>query len=232
MLTPTDRYSGVAWATKVDLENREINPITSWPGTGLDEGKAPTELCYDEAGELLWGFDIPPDVDRFSWFKLLLLRTEDLDPDIQSYSVLTRMRSMLEESGRTAVELVTAYLRLLWSHTMSTIERARGEVVLEALVIHVVITVPAIWKGYARQAMEDAAKAAGILEHRLAGPTNVTIVPEPEAAALSALLDRADGVQVGNVYVVCDAGGGTVVCYVPTGFESLLNQPRTSSVTK
>lgn len=118
---------------------------------------------------------------------------------------------MLEESGRTVVDLISDYLRLLWEHIMSMIERARGETVIEALAIHVVITVPAIWKGYARQAMEDAAKAAGILNFRVAGATKLTLAPEPEAAALSTLLEQGSGVRPGNVYVICDAGGGTVV---------------------
>ena len=121
---------------------------------------------------------------------------------------------MLDEAGRTATNLVADYLRLLWDHIMSTIERARGETVVEALAIHVVITVPAIWKPYARQAMEDAAMEAGILKSRIAGDTKLTFVPEPESAALSTLLEQGSGVQPGNVYVVCDAGGGTVVSLV------------------
>jgi len=118
---------------------------------------------------------------------------------------------MLEQSGKTAVDLVSDYLRQLWEHIMLTIEKARGEMVIEALPIHVVITVPAIWKGYARQAMQEAAKRAGILDTREAGVTHLTFAPEPEAAGLSTLLEHGSGVKPGNVYIVCDAGGGTVV---------------------
>ncbi|KAK3946034.1 hypothetical protein QBC46DRAFT_370658 [Diplogelasinospora grovesii] len=203
-------YSGVAWATRADFENNQINFITSWPGNGREEGKVPTELWYDENGEPAWGYEVPADGDPFRWFKLLLLRTEDLGPDLRRSDFVVRSQDMMEESGRTAVGLIADYLRLLWAHIMSTIERARGETVLEALAIHVVITVPAIWKSYARQAMEDAAKDAGILDSRAAGDTTLAFVPEPEAAALSTLLEQGRGVQPGNVYVVCDAGGGTV----------------------
>jgi actin-like ATPase involved in cell morphogenesis len=45
----------------------------------------------------------------------------------------------------------------------------------------------------------------------MAGETQLSVVTEPEAAALSTILDRYDSVKAGNVYVVCDAGGGTVV---------------------
>lgn len=203
-------YSGVAWATKVDFENNQINLITSWPDNGREEGKVPTELWYDDEDEPMWGYEVPVDSDPFRWFKLLLLRTEDLGPELCQSQYLTRSKQMMESSGRTAADIVADYLRLLWGHIMSTIERARGETVVEALAIHVVITVPAIWKSYARQAMKDAAVKAGILDFRIAGDTMLTFVSEPEAAALSTLLEQGSGVRSGNVYVICDAGGGTV----------------------
>ncbi len=201
----------MAWATRADFEHNQINFITSWPGNGREEGKVPTELWYDDDGEPAWGYEVPADSEPFRWFKLLLLHAEDLGSKLQDFDFVVRTREMMETSGRTAVELITDYLRLLWEHTMSTIERSRGETVVEALAIHVVITVPAIWKGYARQAMKAAAKKSGILDTRVAGDTSLTFVPEPEAAALSTLLEQGSGVLPGNVYIICDAGGGTVV---------------------
>jgi len=85
--------------------------------------------------------------------------------------------------------------------------------------------VPAIWKDYARQGMEEAATRAGILKHRPVGPTTLSFVPEPEAAALVTLWENRRDLKTGHLYVVCDAGGGTVVslyqkntrCICPTG---------------
>ncbi|TGJ86878.1 hypothetical protein E0Z10_g1906 [Xylaria hypoxylon] len=203
-------YSGVAWATRVDFANGQVNFITSWPGHGREEGKAPTELWYSDDEEPAWGYEVPVDADPFRWFKLLLVRVEDLKPEVRDSKFLVRARAMMEESGRTAVDLVADYLRLLWEHITSTVDRARGETIVEALPIHVVITVPAIWESYERRAMEDSAKKAGILKYRLAGATKLTFAPEPEAAALSTLHEQGSGVRPGNVYIVCDAGGGTV----------------------
>ncbi|KAI1422316.1 hypothetical protein F5Y12DRAFT_786866 [Xylaria sp. FL1777] len=203
-------YSGVAWATKVDFENHNINSVVSWPGNGREESKVPTELWYGNNEELVWGYDVPVDIEPFRWFKLLLLRAEDLDPELRDSAFVVRARHLMATSGRTAVDLIADYLRSLWKHTMSTIEKARGVSVVEALPIHIVVTVPAIWKGYARQAMEESIKKSGILVSRLAGTTNLTFVPEPEAAALSTLLEQGSGVRQGNVYIICDAGGGTV----------------------
>jgi hypothetical protein len=200
----------VAWATVADFESDQINLITSWPGTGFEEGKAPTELFYEDDA-VLWGYEIPADADPVRWFKLLLVKDEDLPEETRSSEFMLRGRKMLKETGKTAVALVADYLRLLWGHVLETVGKARGEYVIDALRFHVVITVPAIWKGYARQGMEEAARLAGILDSRAAGETLLSFVPEPEAAALSTLCEPGRRTQPGEVYVICDAGGGTVV---------------------
>ncbi|KAF4627514.1 hypothetical protein G7Y89_g10639 [Cudoniella acicularis] len=202
-------YSGVAWATVSDFTSDQINFITSWPGTGREEGKAPTELFYED-GQIMWGYEIPADADPVRWFKLLLLKEEDLDHELRSSEFLLRGRKMLKENNKTAVDLIADYLQALWKHVLDTISKARGESVVDALSFKVVITVPAIWKGYARQGMQEAAKKAGILDLRPAGPTTLTFAPEPEAAALSTLCEPGRRIKKGDVFVICDAGGGTV----------------------
>lgn len=118
---------------------------------------------------------------------------------------------MLKEIDKTAVDVVGDYLGALWKHVLETIYKARGEHVIDAMVFHVVITVPAIWKDYARQAMGEAARKAGILETRVAGPTTLDYVPEPEAAALATLGEGRRQWNTEDVFMICDAGGGTVV---------------------
>ncbi|KAI3549532.1 hypothetical protein CSPX01_02183 [Colletotrichum filicis] len=202
-------YSGVAWATTEEFENDHINIITTWPGKGPEEGKAPTEL-YSEDETMMWGYDIPDDADPIRWFKLLLLKDEDLGPELCASEFILRGKRMLRDSGKTAIALVADFLRALFNHTMYTITKARGKEVVDAMRLHIVITVPAIWKGYARQAMETAAEQAGILYSRAAGETKLTLAPEPEAAALSTLSEPGRKVGKNDVYIICDAGGGTV----------------------
>ncbi|OLN95475.1 Heat shock 70 kDa protein 12B [Colletotrichum chlorophyti] len=202
-------YSGVAWATAADFASDQINLITTWPGTGREEGKAPTELFYED-DQIMWGYEIPPDADPVRWFKLLLLKDEDLDPELRSSEFILRGRKMLRETGKTAVDLIADYLRALSRYVIEVINKSRGESVVDALRFHIVITVPAIWKGYARQGMEEAARKAGILDKRPAGDTTLTFAPEPEAAALSTLCEPGRKTKDGEVYVICDAGGGTV----------------------
>ncbi|KAI0857724.1 actin-like ATPase domain-containing protein [Xylaria cubensis] len=201
-------YSGAAWATLADFGSDQINLITSWPGTGLEEGKAPTELYY-EHGDTLWGYQVPPEVEPIKWFKLLLLRSADLSPEHKKSRYLNKAREFLRETEKTPTDLAADYLRLLWNHILDTIYKARGESI-SALKIHIVITVPAIWQSYARQSMRDAAAKAGMLSTRSAGATTLAFAPEPEAAALSTLCEPGRGLNTKDVYVICDAGGGTV----------------------
>ena len=160
----------------------------------------------------MWGYTIPPDADPIRWFKLLLLREDDLASEFKGSEFILRGRKMLRESGKSATDLIGDYLGALWKHILETIYKARGKSVIEAMAFHVVITVPAIWKDYARQGMEEAARKAGILATRPAGPTTLAFAPEPESAALATLCEGGRRFDVGDVFVICDAGGGTVVC--------------------
>ncbi|KAM7207415.1 hypothetical protein V8F20_002295 [Naviculisporaceae sp. PSN 640] len=207
-------FSGAAWATAADLRSDQINLITTWPGTGREEGKAPTELFYED-GNVLWGYEVPSDADPARWFKLLLLKDEDIDKELRYSEFLVRARRTLLHHNKSAEDAVADYLRMLWQHVVESIIRARGEFVVDAMTFHVVITVPAIWKDYARDRMRVAAKRAGMLAPRAAGQTTLTFAPEPEAAALSTLCEPGRRVKEGEVYLVCDAGGGTVdlSCY-------------------
>ncbi|KAH8903396.1 actin-like ATPase domain-containing protein [Coniochaeta sp. PMI_546] len=202
-------YSGAAWATLADFENSQINLVTTWPGTGREESKAPTELFYDQ-GRIMWGYSIPADAEPFRWFKLLLLRDSDLTPEMKRSKILDRQNIMLAEQNKTATDIIADYLQGLWKHIMATIVRARSKSVIDALKFHVVITVPAIWPDYARKDMREAAKKAGILDDRPSGETTLDFAPEPEAAALASLWDRTANLEKGDVYMICDAGGGTV----------------------
>ncbi|KAH0433458.1 hsp70 family chaperone [Colletotrichum camelliae] len=200
--------SGVAWATVADFASDTINLI-SWPYSGQEEGKVPTELHY-ENGQIMWGYDIPLEVEPVRWFKLLLVKEEDLSAELRQSESLIRARRYLRQTRKTAVDLIADYLRALFQHTLHTIHKARGESVVDALRFHVVITVPAIWKDYARQGMEQAARLAGIMDFRPAGQTTLTFAPEPEAAALSTLCEPGRNPKKGEVFIICDAGGGTV----------------------
>jgi molecular chaperone DnaK (HSP70) len=118
---------------------------------------------------------------------------------------------MLEENNKMATELVADYLRVLCTYSLEEIKNSPRDSVVDALRFHVVITIPAIWKEYTRQGMEEAAMKSSILARRPAGETTLSFAPEPDAAALSTLSEPSRKTKHGHVDIICDAGGGTVV---------------------
>jgi molecular chaperone DnaK (HSP70) len=67
-----------------------------------------------------------------------------------------------------------------------------------------VLTVPAIWTDKAKELTVQAATRAGM--------ENLVLMTEPEAAATyCATLCAETDLREGDIFLVCDAGGGTVV---------------------
>ncbi len=102
----------------------------------------------------MWGYEVPSDADPVLWFKLLLLREEDLEEDLRQSDYYIRAKRKLRELNKTPTDIIADYLRALWQHTLNTIHKSRSKFVIAALAFHVVITVPAIWKDYARTSMQ------------------------------------------------------------------------------
>jgi Molecular chaperone len=206
------RFSGVAYATESEFLAKNISVISEWPGCGRDEGKAPTELLYEHE-DSWWGYDLPDVGDPIRWFKLLLLNNEDLQEGVKSSAFYLAAKEKVRRENLKPVDLVADYLRFQWKHALEVIEKSRGDQFLPSLRFHIVITVPAIWKGYARQSMQEAAEKAGIMAPRDIGKTRLSFVLEPEAAAMATLTDpeHQSLVKPGKTWLILDAGGGTVV---------------------
>ena len=140
----------------------------------------------------------------FKWFKILL------DPTSKFRGVaepVVTSQNLLGSLDKTAEDVAADYLRLIWQYTKNDIQKLKGAEWERDYAVRVVLTVPAIWSPKAKDTTLRVAKAAGL-------PSAVQLVSEPEAAALAVLKDRNDddsSLQVGDAFVVCDAGGGTVV---------------------
>jgi len=218
------RFSGVAWAYSKQPEDIEI--VTNWDcvdSQNSDKGKAPTRIAYEkrnphnpytngqDSTRITWGYGVE-DENAAEWFKLLLLDDDDMDEEQGTSAQILRAKSLLLEAGKTPVQAVGDYLRLLWQHAVSNMERKFGEATVDGLAFKVVCTVPAVWNNEAVGRMRKAAKSAGIMKPRAAGATTLNFVSEPEAAALATFEDLKvrPNLKVGDTYVVCDAGGGTV----------------------
>ena len=104
-------------------------------------------------------------------------------------------QGLLEELGKTVNTVVADYLRFLWKYTVDDIRKYQGPDFETTYNISIILTVPAMWSPAAKDKTLRAAEAAGL-------PPNITLVTEPEAAALSTLKDN-EGVSDLKVGIFC-----------------------------
>jgi hypothetical protein len=119
---------------------------------------------------------------------------------------VTDVLKQLVALNKSPEDIAADYLRKIWQYTKEDIQKVRGDDWAEIYTVRAVLTVPAIWSDSAKDRTMRIAHLAGL-------PEDVSLVTEPEAAALAVLRERKDdgeSLQVGDCFVVCDAGGGTV----------------------
>lgn len=93
-------------------------------------------------------------------------------------------RNALAKMKKTPQDAATDYLRSLWSYAQEHIRKHTPQDDDEKYATKVVVTVPAMWSDIAKQRTRAAAEAAGILG-------DISLVSEPEAAALAEFKDKA-----------------------------------------
>lgn len=129
-----------------------------------------------------------------------------LDPDQSKpiYVPATNTRAEIAKLGKPPVDVAADFIRSIFQHAWERIATKVPENYLENDVKpKFVMTVPAVWSDKAKAATERAAKLGGMFP--------VTLIKEPEAAALYTLHVLQDrGLEEGDALVICDAGGGTV----------------------
>ncbi|THW58311.1 actin-like ATPase domain-containing protein [Aureobasidium pullulans] len=207
----------------------KLEPITGWAG-GDNCEKVPTQLRYEVTGENIpqprrrkravsdqdtlfvsqfiaevveWGFEIDQSKNYIQYLKLLL------DPHQQLPSYISRrdLEAQLRQTGKTVIQAAGDYLTKFKEHVLEQIEERFGEDMCSTTKIEFILTVPAVWSDSAKDATLQAAELAGMSARR----HNLSMVTEPEAAALCALKTVA-GVNANeeDVWIVADSGGGTV----------------------
>ncbi|TVY34329.1 Heat shock 70 kDa protein 12B [Lachnellula subtilissima] len=191
-------FSGIAYAF-ANGDKPEVVSIMDWPGLeGFKQPKIPTLISYDDNGDFTWGGQKHKS-DVVQGVKLLL----DPDQPRPLYLPESTAKSDLKRLDKPPVKVVADFIRAMYQHSLSKIESAVPAQYLSMCQKQFVLTVPAVWSDKAKDTTLQAAKEAGLHP--------VTMIKEPEAAAmytLHTLQDRA--LAVGDAFVICDAGGGTV----------------------
>jgi molecular chaperone DnaK (HSP70) len=225
-------FSGVAWALTGEAANttdknkiaKSVEIIRQWPGSGSAD-KVPTVLAYNVLPPT-WGFPaLKTTEQQIAHFKL------GLQKDVRKYySMAPVAKPPSSQKSTPAVSVLGGFLNdNNWHHPALKSKTALDfaadyltgicEYVLKQRLVRVydpdflarqqlsyVVTVPAIWGDEARELTRQAAFRAGILRHKL------MLITEPEAAACyCATLCKEANLMVGDLFLICDAGGGTVV---------------------
>lgn len=111
--------------------------------------------------------------------------------------------------GKPPVEIVADYLSAVREHVWGVLQRQYIGGLFNTLKKVIVVTVPAVWSERAKDLTLRAVSSANW------GTDKISLVTEPEAAAIYTLKWITQGAQksevsVGDNFVLCDAGGGTV----------------------
>jgi len=211
-------YSAIAWSrptTETDLLKiaASISTVKQWPG-GANTEKIRTVLSYD-VDPPRWGAMVQREHEpQVELFKL------GLQEKLGSYYLIGGGQSnhspyLTNHEWRhpklprkAAVDHVADYLTQIRKFFVETYLKRQFDLGQSGqnLKIGYVLTVPAIWSDKAKELTRRAATMAGLERRQL------TLVAEPEAAALYCATKCPDAnLKDGDVFLVCDAGGGTVV---------------------
>ncbi|KAJ4295217.1 hypothetical protein N0V90_007228 [Kalmusia sp. IMI 367209] len=185
--------------------------------------KVPSEIAYVK-GEKQWGSRIYVNTPRYIWMKLEL---EGLMPG--EAAIICEELSMLSISsdmmGKRPVDIVADFLTEVKKVLIENLDNHYGRQLWRTLPITLVVTVPAVWTDAAKARTMQAVRQAGFKsEPKLIAPFGAAEFPElkrtitttePEAAALYTMSSMKGSTQdnqlsVGDGFIVCDMGGGTV----------------------
>ncbi|KAH7176618.1 hypothetical protein EDB81DRAFT_633807 [Dactylonectria macrodidyma] len=205
-------FSGVAFAFATNNEAKE-DIITEWPGAGnLTKQKIPTVLYYDQYQKVVgWGPDIADalaptgypkqGVQKVEWFKLQLMLSGNTYIDPINLPPLP--------PGKSEIDVAADYLFKLRQAMRTALQKTLGEVFnREERNIRYYLTVPAIWNDAGKAATRSAAIQAGFLRDE--NDNRLTLVSEPEAAALFCSKTGLLNLKVHDAVLIVDCGGGTV----------------------
>ncbi|CAD0083692.1 unnamed protein product [Aureobasidium vineae] len=130
--------------------------------------------------------------------------TDDTTPiETSRFACLRRAESPFDQQ-RIDLKLTMINEKIAFA---SELVKRFGPQMVSSTPIEITLTVPAIWSDTAKDTTFRVAQKAGM-------GSNLRMISEPEAAAIYALTVMAEDsnvLQVGDNFIVCDAGGGPLI---------------------
>ncbi|OAQ70708.1 Hsp70 family protein [Pochonia chlamydosporia 170] len=168
--------------------------------SGISAPKIPTIIAYDEERpeDFKWGASVDALESGITGIKLLL----DPEQARPLYLPSINVKKNLKELAKPPVEIAADFIGAIYKHALAEISKTVPKPYMDMCSKEFVVSVPAVWSDAAKNATLQAAKSAGIHP--------VTLIKEPEAAALHIVKSLDFSIKKGDAFVVCDAGGGTV----------------------
>ena len=169
-------------------------------------------LYYDQYQKVVgWGPDIAdalaptgypkPGVQKVEWFKLQLMLSGNTYIDPINLPPLP--------PGKSEIDVAADYLFKLRQAMRNQLQKTLGEVFnREERNIRYFLTVPAIWNDAGKAATRAAAIQAGFLRDE--NDNRLTLITEPEAAAMFCSKTGLLNLKVRDAVLIVDCGGGTV----------------------
>ncbi|KAL7754003.1 hypothetical protein RI367_000936 [Sorochytrium milnesiophthora] len=194
-------HSGFAYSHKADEKN--IEALYNWDSAPQPYSKTLSALLYDPQNKpIAWGFTAQQKYMR-------------LPPNQrQTHKYITRFKLFLDEKypepmpeGLNDIAMIGDYLRFMKEKIREVLTVKFGQTFSLA---HVqwCLTVPAMWTDRAKFHTRKAAAYAGIVDEP--NSPKLQIILEPEAAAVFVAKNVPGSLDEGDVFMVLDAGGGTV----------------------
>ncbi|CAN8104679.1 unnamed protein product [Discula destructiva] len=194
-------FSGVAWAFNSPGKKPEVVSIMDWPGLeGFRQPSVPTLILYDETdpSKFKWGGQVDWRDPAIHGVKLLL----DPNQAKPTYLPSSSFKKDRKALPKDPIDVAADFIGAIYRHALSKIESASVRDYFNLCEKEFILSVPAMWSDKAKDLTLKAAKKAGVHP--------VTLIKEPEAAALYTLSSFDHTFEAGDSFVVCDAGGGTV----------------------
>ncbi|KAK0648651.1 putative hsp70 protein [Cercophora newfieldiana] len=191
-------FSGIAFCFP-NQQDTKVASIVDWPG-GESAPKIQTLISYDakDTNKFSWGASVNRMSDSIIGIKLLL----DPSQERPLYLPTGNLQRDIRKLPKKPVNVAADFIHAIYQHALTEITKMVPQGYMSLCQKKFVLSVPAVWSDAAKQATLEAAKMAGIFP--------VTLIKEPEAAALYTLHSLDFALNVGDAFVVCDAGGGTV----------------------
>lgn len=207
--------TGVAFCETSDtgVLEKNIAVIKDWPSRHTKIGtkeKVPSEIAYTLDG-IQWGSLIAPNITRHMWTKLEL----DSLQIGEAAKILNELSLSGKATSKQAVDIVADFLMHVKDHLVKNLDERYGTELWKTLPITLVVTVPVVWSDAAKDRTLQAVHQAGFDTSDFPNLKRIVTTTEPEAAAIHTIQSLRGSVSdeqfaVGDGFIVCDMGGGTV----------------------